>query len=60
MTQLFSAMYDRVNSLRMLFCSQQVYPPSFDFTDVKEICAVFPPAGNEDLAPPEPNGDRKR
>lgn len=60
MTQLFSAMYDGLNSLRILFCSQQVYPPSFDYIDVEEICAVFPPTNNGNLTPPEPDGDRRR
>jgi len=63
MTQLFSAMYDGVNSLRILYCHQQVFQPSLDFMDVEEICAIFPPADDGNLdnpTPPEPNGDLKR
>ena len=53
-SQLFTALYDSVNTLRILFCRLQVYPP---FTNLAEVCGPFPPNGNGDdeQAPPAPN-----
>ena len=53
-TELFTAMYDSVNSLRVIFCRLQVYPP---FTVLEEVCnPSFPPNSSEDdQLPPEPD-----
>lgn len=56
-THVFSALYDSVKSLGVLFCHLQVHPP---FVDVEEICAAFPPNDSGDIgdqAPPAPDGD---
>lgn len=56
--ELFSALYDSVNSLRLFFCHLQVFPPS---VNAKDICAVFPPNGNgdeDDRVPPPPDGSQ--
>ena len=55
-TELFTALYDSMNSLRILFCRLQVYPP---FTDLEEVCGPFPPNGDGDIddqLPPQPDG----